>query len=474
MAWHFDAVVVGAGSTGSAAAFQLARHGLRVALVERFDLASAGAHWVNGVAPWMFERAGIALPEPPELRTRQLPFLLHAPDGRRGVRVAESPVWQIDMRRLIDRLHRLAVDAGVVLFPGRRVTEMLWAHGRPAGLTLASKGAIEQIRARLLVDATGVNGLLRRWHPELHAACPPPGPEDMCTAAQQVRHISDRAGAAEYLARHGAGSGEAMCFVGVDGGFSTLAVTIDLDLGEVDLLTGALADGRHATGLQIIEAFVARESWVGRPLSAGSGAIPLRRPYSVFAAPGLALVGDSACQVFTAHGSGVGPGLVASRILAEAVVREGDPGCHEAMARYQTAYMREAGKVAAAYDVVRRLSVGLDAAASAALVSSGLTTPAMTAATLAQRMARPRLRELPGLVRGIGRAPRLALRLLPAIAKMQATHALYARYPRSRGRALDLWHRVEARLAGVRGAPPRGRIVRLTLARAASPLRKAA
>lgn len=461
----YDAVVVGAGSTGAAAAFQLARHGLRVALVERLALTSAGAHWVNGVAPWMFERAGIAPPEAPELRTRRLPFLLHAADGRRGVRVAASPVWQIDMRRLVDRLHRLAADAGVTLLEGRRVTEMQWAHGRPDALTLICNGAAETVRARLFVDATGLNGRLRRWHAGLHAACPPPAPEDICTAAQQVRRITGRAAAAEYLARYGAREGEAVCFVGVDGGFSTLAVTVDLEHGEVDLLTGALADGRHATGLEIIEAFASREPWVGETLSSGSGAIPLRRPYPVFAARGLALVGDSACQAFTAHGSGVGTGLVASRILAEAVMREGDPGCEEAMARYQTAYMREMGKLAAAYDVVRRFSVGLDAAESAALVASGLTTPAMAEATLAQRMARPRPAELPGLLRGVWRAPRLALRLLPTVAKMQITHALYARYPRSHGLALRLWRRAEERLAGTHPVERRGRIIELNLRR---------
>lgn len=473
MARVFDAVVVGAGSAGAATAFQLARHGLRVALVERNDLGAAGAHWVNGVAPWMFERAGIPLPQPPELRTGEMPFLLHAADGRRGVRVAQNPVWQIDMRRLVDRLHALAVGAGVALLEGRRVSEMTWAHGRPDGLILAGRGMSERVRARLLVDATGVNGRLRRWHPELHAACPPPAPQDLCTAAQQVRRITDRSAAQAYLARYGAEPGAALCFVGVDGGYSTLAVTIDLARDEVDLLTGAVADGRHATGLELIEAFAAREPWVGAPLSSGSGAIPLRRPYARFAAPGLALVGDSACQVFPAHGSGVGAGMVAGRILAEAVIAEGDPGCVEAMGRYQTAFMREIGRVSAAYDVVRRFSAGLDSAAAGALVSSGLTTPAMAAATLAQRMASPALHEVPGMLRGVRRAPRMALRLMPTIAKMRATHLLYSLYPPSDGAAQRWWLRADALLAG--GAPQRrGKVVPLKNGGGQLPLRKAA
>jgi flavin-dependent dehydrogenase len=45
----FDAVVVGAGTAGSAFALFLALAGLRVALVESRPLGEAGAHWVNGV-----------------------------------------------------------------------------------------------------------------------------------------------------------------------------------------------------------------------------------------------------------------------------------------------------------------------------------------------------------------------------------------------------------------------------------------
>ena len=63
----------------------------------------------------------------------------------------------------------------------------------------------------------------------------------------------------------------------------------------------------------------ADEPWLGESISGGSGVIPLRRPYARFTAPGLALVGDAACQVFPAHGSGIGMGLIAGRMLADAV-----------------------------------------------------------------------------------------------------------------------------------------------------------
>ena len=61
-----DAVVVGAGTAGANAAYQLARRGLTVALVERRAAEDGGAQWTNGVLDWQFERAGIEPPSGPE------------------------------------------------------------------------------------------------------------------------------------------------------------------------------------------------------------------------------------------------------------------------------------------------------------------------------------------------------------------------------------------------------------------------
>jgi glycine/D-amino acid oxidase-like deaminating enzyme len=62
-----DVAVVGAGTAGAAVAAFAAERGLSVVCIERRALADAGARWVNGVAGWMFDEAGLARPSGDEL-----------------------------------------------------------------------------------------------------------------------------------------------------------------------------------------------------------------------------------------------------------------------------------------------------------------------------------------------------------------------------------------------------------------------
>src|SRR5699024_3547593 len=114
-------------------------------------------------------------------------------------------------------------------------------------------------------------------------------------------------------------------FVGLSGGFSTCAVTVSADLRHVGVLVGCLANGRYRSGPGMVTDLCRREAWIGPALTVGTGVIPLRRPYARTTAAGVALVGDAGGQVFPAHGSGIGIGLVAGTVLAEGVGAADDP-----------------------------------------------------------------------------------------------------------------------------------------------------
>lgn len=435
----YDVVVVGAGSAGCAAAYQLARRGFRVAVLERGRLAQAGARWVNGVAPWMFDQAGIPRPAGGELRGRDCPFVLCAPHSGARVEVARSPVWQVDMRLLVARLQALASGAGVHFFEHTGPLAMQFAGERPVAAVTAG-GLIW--RAGLFVDATGVRGALRRLVPALSAGGERLARADVCGAAQQVRRIADATAARAYLARWGVAPGACLGFVGLAGGYSTLVVQVDTSLREVDLLAGTASAEPGVSGLGLLTAFAAGEPWVGGIEFGGQGAIPLRRPWERFAVPGAALVGDAACQVFPAHGSGVGPGLLAARVLAEQAAGHADAGGAAAMHAYQAGYMREHGAVAAAYDVFRRLSQELDGAEVERLIATGLVSSASSVNGLAQRMPAAGAGEALRLVWRAARAPRLAARMAPALAKMPVVYALARRMPRGEHAVRSaLWRR---------------------------------
>lgn len=444
-----EVVVVGAGTAGAAAARALALAGRRVALVDARPLDRAGARWVNGVPPWMFDAAGVPRPAPPERRADAGAFALHGLSGRRYLSVDPAPVWGVDMRALVARLQADAVAAGAEVFAEARVEHLRLEGERPVALTLRQGDHPLELSAPLFVDASGMKGVLRRRVPALHRDCPPVPRAHTCSAAQGVHAIADRAGAEQFLARHDARPGDVVCRVGISGGYSIDNLRVEPDFSEVEILTGAIAQPEYLSGPDILRNVRSREPWIGAHHFGGAGAVPLRRPYDRLGASGLALIGDAACQVFPAHGSGIGIGLIAARVLADAVAGAADPGAAEAIAAYRTTFQRQWGALLAAYDLFRRLSQSLDGPTAEALLAAGLVTHANYRAGMDQRLPAPTPGELLTTLRAAARAPRLAARLAPVLARMPAVVALYRRHPAGDDRvALRRWSRAAATLFG--------------------------
>lgn len=399
-----DVAIVGAGTAGAAAAAACAGLGLGVLCVDRRALEDSGARWVNGVTAGAFEQAGLTVPEGEELLGRGEPFHMVAGWGPQRVVVEGHDLLDVDMRRLVMRLQRQASQRGATLIGDCQV------QGVDGDLLRTNRG---NVRARWLVDASGLSGTLREQKP-VHRT-------HLCAAAQEVRECSDPAGARAYFERHGVPLGQTLCFTGIAGGYSILNVHCDGD--TVSILTGSIPGDGHVSGSRILERFVQAEPWVGRRLFGGSRAIPLRRPRDRLSHKNVALLGDAACQVFPAHGSGIGPGLIAARVLAEELA------AGRGVRGYNVRWQREHGGLLASYDLMRRFSQSLSLSEIEQLMGGGLFHPALLRAGLDQEVARPTVSMLPALARGIAGAPRLGRRLGVLIAKMTAVRALYARYP---------------------------------------------
>ncbi len=450
---EYDVVVVGAGTAGLAAAYHFARRDLRVALVDARPFATSGARWVNGVPPWMFDAADIPRPRDPELRSEGGRAALYDRAWRRVQTIAPTPIWSCDMRLLVARLHEMAADAGVEGFERSSVSAITCEDQRPRHLTLhpsasGERGAL-RLGAALFVDAGGVGGGLRRHVPGLAAVCPDVAAGDLCVAAQRVHRIADVEAARRFLAARGADEHDVLTLGGIDGGFSTLVIEFDFESEEVDVLVGTMGDRRQRNPLQLVQSFLGGEAWLGEVLFGGGGTIPLRRPYDQLAVEGCALLGNAGCQVFPAHGSGIGAGMVAARQLADAATAHADPGSAAAMWGYQARFMRSLGAVHAAYDVFRRMTQSLSSEDAEELLGSGLMVASGAQAALMQHMPLLRCREIFQIAKAALGHPRLAARFAPVVARLPWVHAHYQRYPeRGDEVALARWARRAARLVG--------------------------
>lgn len=455
-----DAAVVGAGTAGLAAAYHLARTGLRVALVDRVPFERSGARWVNAIATWLYAEAGIAPSTGDECRGANGPVTLRDRDWNIHLAFDHVDVHRVDMRRLVERLHALCAGASALALPEHAIDELEFERDRPSVLRLRRRladGRMETVRvhAALFVDATGRRQALARQHPRYAEYWPPVPLAHTCTATQRVFHIADSGGARAFLERVRVRDGEAANLLGIDGGFSTVTMTVEIARGQLEILAGSIADGRHRTGAQLIREFTAGEPWVGPALFGGGGLIPLGRPYDRLTAAGIALVGDAGCQSFPAHGSGIGSGMAAGRMLAEAVNGASDVGSAEVLWRYQAKFARRMGGLHAAFDVFRRFAQSLTSEDLVTMLASGLTQPSSALAGMIQEMPRPVARELIPAVRALARNRALARRVVPTVARMSAVHAWYRRYPAEMDdTALARWSRFARRLANETGEAP--------------------
>ena len=165
-----DVVVIGGGPAGSSAATFLARRGYRVALFERdrFPRFHVGESLIPGASDLLaelgveeeIERAGFL---------RKYGGCLVSPQEEK-VKFDLSQI-QAQLRRpytfqvLRSEFDRILLEnckrAGVEVFEGVPVKDVLMAYGKCAGVIIThSDGAIREVSARMIVDATGRDTLL--------------------------------------------------------------------------------------------------------------------------------------------------------------------------------------------------------------------------------------------------------------------------------------------------------------------------
>lgn len=402
---RFDVVIIGAGTSGAAAAYLLAKRGMRVCCIERNRLDEAGAHWVNEVPGWMFDAAEIPRPSAPELREsggRSHIIAGWGPYPR--VTVDASDGLSVDMRLLVTRLQRMAREAGATFYDrqyvhgcnGRRI----WTNDRA-------------FYGDWVVDAGGVANNEATGRPHIPA-------EHLCAAAQAVFHVPDENDAYDFFRSRKAILGDILCYTSVAGGYSVVNVRGTTD--ELSILTGSIPASGAPSGKALLEDFVRSQRWIGRRHFGGFRVIPVCSPFSPLFDRSVAFLGDSACQVFPAHGSGIGSGLVAARLLADALAKDqGTEG-------YAAAWHRRYGALHSAYDLMRRFSQNLTDERLAAMMSNYLLDHESIAAGLDQKFPALSLGKINLFVSRFRKMPETArplLRVLLRIPLLRLHHQLY-------------------------------------------------
>ena len=157
----YDAIVIGAGPTGSNAARLLALRGWSVLLVEEHPQVGIPVQCAGLVTPRTFDHTPFPIGD---LWQNDLTGArIYAPDGTAVEFDAGKPHAQaMDRARFDQKMAEAAVAAGVDLQTDTKAVE---AHRDGSGVTVSfiSPGQKSQARARLLVGADGIRGSVARW-----------------------------------------------------------------------------------------------------------------------------------------------------------------------------------------------------------------------------------------------------------------------------------------------------------------------
>src|SRR5262245_13141313 len=181
---HPDVVVIGGGPAGSTVATLIAQKGCRVELFERerFPRFHIGESLIPETY-WVLHRLNM-LPKMQQSNfVKKYSVQFFTPSGKGSTpfyfwdnRPHEcSQTWQVVRSEFDQMLLDNAREHGVTAHEGVRVLDVLFDGDRAAGLKIRTEdGSSREIPARVVVDASGQNGLLqnrlrlRVWDPELN------------------------------------------------------------------------------------------------------------------------------------------------------------------------------------------------------------------------------------------------------------------------------------------------------------------
>jgi len=357
-----DVLIVGGGPAGGSTAFQLARQGVRVRVLERsrFPRAKPCAECLSPQASRILHEMGVLSElEPRGALLRGM--VVRSPDGTsatgdyaasHGFRAFRDRGLAIRRELLDDVLLRRAREAGARIDERVRISDVLRdARNAVRGVRiLASDGSTGELRAPIVVGADGLRSVIARRLGLARTAAWP-------RRISLVAHYRGVGNVSDYVEMHVERDG----FVGiadVGDGVTTVAAVFperrarDISGDRSGFLDRWLASKPH------LAARFSRATHDAHPMAIGPFASHARRAWH----PGALLVGDAAdfFDPFTGEGiySALRGGELVSQAIHDALEATSESVASDALRTYDTARRREFGDK---WRVERLIGIGVAA-----------------------------------------------------------------------------------------------------------------
>jgi flavin-dependent dehydrogenase len=326
----WDVAVLGAGPAGALVARCCARSGHSVLLLDRdtFPRWKVCGACLSPGAHQALERAGLATLVPQCGGVRLESLTLRAGPHSSSIELRGSAA--LSRSALDHALVRAAIASGVEFRPGVRA-QLGPREGEVTSVLMTTRGARGAARARVVVDATGLGGVID----------PRQATDDGVTGGSVLAHPDSRIGVGAVFdhASYDVAPGELQMTVGAAGyvgvvrledGSVNVGAALDKDIAKRLGPGGAVDEILSESGREPLSGFPV-QGWRGTPL--------LTRRRDRLAYPNFFRVGDAAGYVEPFTGEGMSWALTSALALAPLVTRA-QAGWHDSLARAWEAYHR--------------------------------------------------------------------------------------------------------------------------------------
>jgi len=432
MSVDFDVAIVGAGPAGCIAARELAKSGLRIALFDANAREDVGRNFVIEVERPIYDRLMGRPPDKEESVYEQQRTRIFSPRGREVINIqGATAVYAVYFDKITKRMLAQAEEAGARFHEKHKAVAPLISEGHVIGIQAKTGRRTEDIKARLTIDASGYSAaIVSKLDSEMGIEYPN-NRMDVVEAENHV-HSIDRNMAEKAIGQGIAADDEVWSTVGFAGNYSTEFSHLSIEEGRAYILVGLNAYYKRPTG-DIVEGFKRRQGYFGEHLYGGWGRIRVRRTLDRLVTNGLMVVGEAACQVIPANGSGAASGMYAGALAAEVAARALKTGeaTTAALWPYAWQYHIGRGRVLATYDMVRLLIERFSRRQMNNFMEHGLMQPEDFFKSAEARLLTPSLASMPKRIACLIRHPGLIPEFAIQARKVMDVSRLYKAYPRT-------------------------------------------
>lgn len=441
MGKDFDVVIVGAGPAGCVFARDLARSGFDIAL---FDIATrdkVGKPIILEVDKPAFCKAQVALPKDDEVLYNPKRIRVFSPFGKQAfLYEGEHPSIAIYFDKFVERLLSEAEASGAKFFEKYEAIQPVVKGAKVCGVIFKTRNTVQEVRAPLVVDASGFNAaLVRKLDPKLGIEFED-NKNDIVVAENSLHDIDPKK--AEDAIRCGLCADEEIWTrLGFQGSYSTEYFYLSVKKRKAYILIGLKEENNIPPVKELISNFKKRKGFFARRLYGGGGKIRITHSLDKLVADGFMAIGEAACQVIPAHGSGVASALYAGHLAAQVAaeaLKSGEPTT-KTLWQYAYRYQSTRGATLAAFDVNRRVLEKLTQAQIASMLESGIVCAEDIYSVAVPRLAIS-LRSIPKRALGFIKNPSLIAPLVKMSATIFAVINHYRKYPKQYDeKAFDKW-----------------------------------